>query len=419
MMHYKRFLVVLLSITAVLLLLPARPAHAAPLQEDEVIFGDSLTLVEGERIDGDLVIIGGELTMRVDSRVDGSVTVVGGPADVNGRIDGDLVVVGATIDLGENARVDGDVVSIGGRVEKAPGAQTGDVVQGLDLENIRAWRDIRLPFTSPDVGFRPRSVIWSTITTLGGSFLLALLGMVIVALWPSQTNEVGRTIVSAPVPSTGLGCLIYPLALSLALFILITICLAPFVPVVVLLLIVAILFGWIALGSLFGRWLARALGWHTASPVAATGLGVFALSILGAIVGAIPCLGSLLVLFISSAGLGAVVLSRFGTQHYGARPEAPVPPAPVDAMPLPADAIPPSRDEDALDVAIREAITSSPDIEVAGGSADDAASSEEGAGEEDVSPEAEAPGDEKAPPSREEPPQEDKPASEAPPATDA
>ena len=418
MMPYKRFLVVFLSITAVLLLLPTRPAHAAPLQEDEVIFGDSLTLLEGERIDGDLVIIGGTLTMHVDSRVDGNVTVVGGPADVNGRIDGDLVVVGATIDLGENARVDGDVVSIGGRVERAPGAQTGDVVQGIDLENIRAWRDIRLPFVSPDVGFRPRSAIWSTITTLGGSILLALLGMVIVALWPSQTNEVGRTIVSAPVPSTGLGCLIYPLALSLAFFILITICLAPFVPVVILLLIVAILFGWIALGSLFGRWLARSLGWHTANPVAATGLGVFALSIVGAVVGAIPCLGSLLVLFISSAGLGAVVLSRFGTQRYGARPEAPGPPAPPDAIPAPAETVPPSREEDALDVAIREAIATSPDIEVGEGSAADAASGEEGAREEGVSLETEAPADEQAP-SEEEPPQEDKPASDPPPAADA
>ena len=176
--------------------------------------------------------------------------------------------------------------------------------------------------------------------------LLALLGMFIVAVWPGQTNEVGRTIVSAPVPSTGLGCLIYPLAASLAFFLLITICLMPFVPVVVLLVIAAVLFGWIALGSLFGRWLVRTLGWHTASPVAATGVGVFALSILGAIIGAVPCLGSLLVLFVSSAGLGAVVLSRFGTTPYGAGPKAPRSPTPTDALPLPADVVPPSQEEE-------------------------------------------------------------------------
>lgn len=415
-MYYKRFLVVFLSIMAVLLLVPVRPAHAAPLLEDEVVFGDSLTLVEGERIDGDLVIIGGELTMRVDSRVDGSVTVVGGPAQVDGRIDGDLVVVGADVDLGENARVDGDVVSIGGHVQKAPGAQAGDVVQGLDLENVRVWQDFRLPLVSPDIGFRPRSVIWSTITTLGGSMLLALLGMVIVALWPSQTNEVGRTIVSAPVPSTGLGCLIYPLAISLAFFVLITICLAPFVPVVILLLIAAVLFGWIALGSLFGRWLARTLGWHTANPAAATGLGVFVLSIFGAILGAVPCLGSLLVLFVSSAGLGAVVLSRFGTRRYGLRPEGPMPPAPTDAMPLPVDVVPPSQQEDALDVAIREAVASSTEVEAA---EDSASAEQEDEVTESTSPEAEAPTDQTEPSTQEEPPQEDKPDGETPPPTDA
>jgi hypothetical protein len=405
---------------AVLILVPATPAHAAPLLEDEVIFGDSLTLVEGERIDGDLVVIGGELTMRVDSRVEGSVTVVGGPADVNGRIDGDLVVVGANINLGENARVDGDVVSIGGRIDKAPGAQYGNLVQGLELDNIDVWKDVRLPFISPDIGFRPRSAIWSTITTLGGSLLLALLGMFIVALWPSQTSEVGRTIVSDPVPSTGLGCLIYPLAASLAFFLLITICLAPFVPVVILLVIAAVLFGWIALGSLFGRWLARTLGWHTASPVAATGLGVFALSILGAIMGAVPCLGSLLVLFVSSAGLGAVALSRFGTKRYGARPEAPQPPAPTDATPLPADVVPLSQQEDALDVAIREAIESSPQVEAAEDSAEESAADEQdGAVEESASPEAEAPSDEEEPSVQEEPSQEDKPTGEKTPPTDA
>jgi len=317
------------------------------------------------------------------------------------------------VDLGDNARVDGDVVSIGGRVEKAPGAQTGDVVQGLGLENIRIWRDIRLPFVSTDIGFRPRSAIWSTITTLGGSMLLALLGMVIIALWPSQTNEVGRTIVSAPVPSTGLGCLIYPLAASLAFFILITICLAPFVPVVILLLVAAILFGWIALGSLFGRWLARTLGWHTANPVAATGLGVFALSVLGAIVGAVPCLGSLLVLFVSSAGLGAVALSRFGTKRYGVRPEAPQPPA--DAAPLAAAVVPPSQQEDALDVAIREAIASSPDKAAEAS----AAAEQNGSVDEQTSPETDVPDEQKEPSNEEEPPKEDTPAGQTPPPTDA
>jgi hypothetical protein len=140
---------------------------------------------------------------------------------------------------------------------------------------------------------------------------------------------VRSTILTAPWPSLIVGFLLYPLAGSLSLFLLITVCLAPFVPVVAIVLVAASLFGWVALGTLWGGWLMRLFKARRTTPIIVTGIGVFTLSIVAAAIGAFPCLGPLLSLAMSGIGLGAVVLSRFGTTRYG-KAQAPQPPAPSE-----------------------------------------------------------------------------------------
>jgi len=287
--------------------------YAAPNRGDEVLLGDDLTLREGEHVDGDVVIIGGNLTMLAGSLVEGSVTVLGGRARVNGTVEGDLVALGGSVDLGAQARINGDTVALGGRVRQAPGAQTGDIIEGPAIRNVR------IPFFSLNLAARPRSLIGATVATLAIAAIMALLGIAIGAFWPNQTTQVGETILTAPLPSLGVGCLVYPLSASLAVFVVITICLAPFVPVVALLVVAASLFGWVSLGGLFGRWLARWTGWRGAAPLTVTGVGVFALTVVAAVVGAVPCLGFIIVLGAASLGVGAVALSRFGTSPYGSR----------------------------------------------------------------------------------------------------
>ena len=157
------------------------------------------------------------------------------------------------------------------------------------------------------------------------ALILAALGAAISIFWPGQTTQVAETILNAPLPSLGVGCLLYPLAATLTVVVLITICLAPIAPVVILLVVAISLFGWVALGRLLGRWLARSTGWQGATRLAVTGVGVFILTIVAAIAGAIPCLGPILVLGATSVGAGAVTLSRFGTSRPGSPPsEVPV-----------------------------------------------------------------------------------------------
>jgi hypothetical protein len=356
MMWHRRLIIILLAIAALILLVPAGSAEAAPVQDDQVSVGEDLTLREGERVDGDVLVLGGNFTMREDSRVEGNATVVGGNAQIDGEIQGDLTTFGGHVTLSNLARVGGNVVALGGRVDEAPGADVGSIVQGPSVRNFRFWDGLRPTGFPRIIGTRPESAIFSALGTLMGTVILSVIGMAVYAVWPRQTDEVGRTIVNAPLPSLGVGCLIYPVAAFVALIILITICLAIFVPVVALLVVAASLFGWIALGVLLGRWLAGVTGWRTATPLAVSGLGVFILSFAAAILGEIPCLGSLVVLGAASIGLGAVTLSRFGTRRFGAPSDAAPVPAGPPAPPVPPETVPSTVPEDALDAAIREAI---------------------------------------------------------------
>ena len=308
-----RACVILLSLAALLLLAPATTLYAAPLRGDEVVVGDDLTLRKGEHIDGDLVMMGGNLTMQAGSRVEGSVTVLGGRVEIDGAIEGELIALGGDVALDTHARVKGEVVAIGGRVSQAEGARAGKIVEGLE---IRPVGKLRIPLFLPGTGLRSWSAVWNTVAALASAVILALLGMAVVTFWPTQTTQVGKTIISAPLPSLGVGCLLYPLAGSLTLVLLVTICLSPLAPVVALLLVTASLFGWIGLGTLWGRWLVRWLNWHRLTPALTVGVGVFSLTIGAAFAGAIPCMGPMLVLGMTSISLGAVALSRFGSSRY-------------------------------------------------------------------------------------------------------
>jgi hypothetical protein len=106
----------------------------------------------------------------------------------------------------------------------------------------------------------------------------------------------------------------------------ITICLSPIALLLGVALLAAGTFGWAAVGLLVGRRLLEAFKVKVITPLMAVAAGILLLSLLGAI----PCLGALVVIVAGCVGLGAVVLTRFGTQTYPlpVPPIPPVPPAP-------------------------------------------------------------------------------------------
>jgi len=127
----------------------------------------------------------------------------------------------------------------------------------------------------------------------------------------------------------------------LPLVLAITILLIPVSLIGIVLLLVAGLFGWIAVGLEVGKRLAEAFKWELQAPAAA-GMGTLVLTLVVGGLGLFPCVGWLAPFLVASIGLGAVMLTRFGSREYAsgaaavtAAPKPKLPPPPPPEPPAP------------------------------------------------------------------------------------
>lgn len=326
-----RWRVLLLSLALLVALGP--PVLADGGAGGRVIFGDSFTLGEGQRLNGDLVVFGGDVALLAGSSVRGDVAAFGGSVRVEGQVDGQVYAFGGDVRLGPNAIVTGDVAT-SGDVMRAPGA----VVRGKVMPVLR--RGVRLPLFSPWRGLaRFGWPLWqldgrwgldlgrwltTTARAVVNVLLMVALGALVVLLAPEPARRVGGALVTSPLPSLGVGLLTGVAAVLVVPILVITCFGIPVALLLVLILAIALLFGWIAAGLVVGERLLAAANAAERQPVLGVALGILALGILSAL----PCLGFLVRLAAGAWGLGAVVLTRFGTQSYVVSPPAPLPPLP-------------------------------------------------------------------------------------------
>jgi cytoskeletal protein CcmA (bactofilin family) len=334
--------VLLACLLGLLLAFSATPVFADG-NGGRIIFGESFTLESGEEMSGDLVVLGGNVVLESRSRVDGNVVVMGGSARVAGEVEGDVVTFGGNVVLRSTAIVDGDLVTLGGNVQREPGAVVrGSEVEGLEFEGFpRFWTFPTRVYTSrwTDRWF---SSIFDVFKAIFTALALAALGLLIVLFWPKQTKVVGQAILVAPLPSGGVGLLTGIVAVALMVLLAITICLSPVALLLFVALLAAGIYGWAAVGLLVGQRLLEAFKVRVITPLMAVGVGILLLSLLGAI----PCLGALVVIVVGCVGLGAVVLTRFGTQTYPLRTVVPpTPPVPVQPEEIAAVEVEPVAEE--------------------------------------------------------------------------
>jgi hypothetical protein len=157
---------------------------------------------------------------------------------------------------------------------------------------------------------------------------MGLLALLVVLFWPEQTARVRAAVSNAPGQSGALGLLTVVAVPVLIVIASLTICLIPIGFMAGVVLTAAVAFGWIALGELVGQRLAGALKLVNLSPAVAAGLGTALLSLAVAAIGWVPCVGWIAPVILAAVGLGAVTLTRFGTQPYfPSSPPAPMAPA--------------------------------------------------------------------------------------------
>jgi hypothetical protein len=288
-------------------------AFAGGLMQGRVVFGGTFTLTAGEVLDGDLAVFGGTAHLKEDSLVEGSVVVMGGNVEVDGEVEQDLVVIGGNANLSSSAVIGGDVWTVGGNVNPDGATIEGDLLTATNVEfpmDLVFSRDLRFPMR-----VLPFPVEARIVSYLFQSFMLAAVAVLVVVFWPKPTERVATAVFKQPVAAGGLGLLTFIIAPVLLLLFVITICLIPAAIVGALILLIAGIFGWVAIGVEVGRRLVHSMD-QEYQPVVAAGLGTLVFALVANGFSFIPCVGWLIPFLISAVAVGAVMLSRFGTQYY-------------------------------------------------------------------------------------------------------
>ncbi len=315
-MRFTRFLQTLLVVMTLLGM--AAPAFASGGQPPgQIIWGD-FTLQSGQTLDGDLVVFGGDVRVEADSTVRGSVVVWGGDVEIAGTVEQDVVAFGGDVRLRRTARIEGGLVVLGGKVDREAGAR----VFGQQLVNPPQWSrwgwvmipaypyfpSDGLPMLIFQVSVRGLEIFLRAVVMAGLAGLVAL-------LWPRAAARIGRSALEKPLPAFGMGLLTLVVGVLLAIGLTLTLCLAPVGIAAAIALVVAILFGWLAIGVTIGERLMPTLTSRPIAPFWTAALGAGLLALLSDLLGLIPCMGWIGGFLITCAGLGAVALTRFGTME--------------------------------------------------------------------------------------------------------
>jgi len=337
-MSHRKVGFVLLFVVALLAVLAA-PVLAQGTDPGKLVLGGTYTLSSGQHLRGDLGVVGGSATVEEGATVNGDVMVAGGALRIAGRVNGDIAVFGGSVTLERSAYIDGDLVNIGGAVQRNPGSTvTGDVREGGDLEFPMGPGPLFLPgmdrsTIGPEASLQQSPGQWLAlallrmIRTVIVILALAALALVVALLWPKGIERLGTTAMHQPVLVLLIGLLSWVVGLGLFVVLAVTICLIPIALLLGLVLGAAALLSWVVAGWLIGRKLLAMLNLRNATVVVEAAVGTLLLAVIYFLFGIIPCTEFIFGLLIVSLGLGAIVLTRFGTRPY---PVVPATAAPLD-----------------------------------------------------------------------------------------
>jgi len=274
---------------------------------DEAQVGDSVTVVGGNisidketKIGGGLVFGGGSIDSQAN--VGRGITGGGGAVTLDGIVAKDIQVGAGALTLGSGAKVNGDLIysseeeprfvgeaTVSGKIRKVIPSQLS-LAKELRPQYIRnVGQGI---FRGLTIGFR----IWSYFAAL-------IVGLVILKLFPKESQIVAETVEKKLFSSLGWGFLIFLLAGPAFILGMVTLVGIPLTLILFMLLLIDLYIAKVFIGLAIGNWLGRILNQKVHVYVSfAVGLAVYTLlhtaRYIGFFVEVVGCL----------AGLGALVI---------------------------------------------------------------------------------------------------------------
>jgi cytoskeletal protein CcmA (bactofilin family) len=269
------------------------------MQSDDgfAMFG-SLSVGPDETRRGDLVVFGG--AADVSGKLTGDLVVFGGTARVSGHVNGDVVAIGGVINLASTARVDGDVSAIGGVIHREEGAHIGGQSVSVGTGSLRFGRDMHKPDFRV---FRSGVKLSLLLTWLVFSFIIVLV----------LTRPIEHTVdtaVNRPVESVFAGFVFHVTVLLTCLVLTVVVIGIPLAILGVILWLMISVFGTTSGFVLMGRVVMNKFGKGHANIIVSLLIGFAVL----ALIRQTPFfIGWSIWQLWGMAGIGATVLSRFGT----------------------------------------------------------------------------------------------------------
>ncbi len=233
----------------------------------------------------------GSVIVEPGQVVQGDLTVIFGDATIEGSVDGDVNVVGGTAYVRPGAAITGQVNMVGGDVASAVVPWAGTAPYRDTTGDFRLiWR-----------------IVWDLVAVL---FFL---------IFPMRTRMAVERLENHPGLCAAIGLVGWVAVVPLAILLLCTILLIPFIAVEAVAVIAGLFLGKAALALLVGRRL-----WDVLSPK--TTPSPFAALIVGlALITAaelVPVVGAVVMVFVALIGLGAAILAFSGNSFVG--PRAPI-----------------------------------------------------------------------------------------------
>lgn len=309
-----------LFLLCVLAVVSAAPALASGTQKGgRTCFGDSATVAAGESVDSFLAF-GCNVNIEQGATVRGDVANFGGNLTLAGQVDGDIGMFGGNVSLEPSAVVHGNVAAIGGNVQRAKGA----TIDGGVTNNGGNFAPPQPPvFPDPTVVVGSRSTFGRVFdfgfNVLGGivsALAFAAIGALIVLFVPEPTRRIGNAVQAKPLNAVGVGCLTTLLVPILGVLLVVTLIGIPVAFILSFAAFAAWLMGMVSIGYLTGEKILQAFKARDVLPVVAVILGVIVLTLISQV----HVVGWFVSFVIGLFGVGAVVLTRFGTRVYPTPP---------------------------------------------------------------------------------------------------
>jgi len=322
-------------ILAALLFSPVNVLAQTPTSEpgtttngDKLVLGDTYRLESGDKLIGNLAVIGGTATLEEGSSMTGDVILTGGTMTLSGTVNGGFLAIGGAINIEDTAVINGNISLIGATIKKSPLAEiNGEITEqapkffDFDLSNPDG---LDIPFA------KQRNALEKMLQASLQALAMAALAVILGLLFPQQIKRVAAAANKEPLITGGVGILTLVIAPVVLVLLAITVILIPVSVLAALFLGLTVMYGWVSIGQEVGQRLAELFktSWH---PSIAAGIGTLLLGLVTGFANLIPCIGWLFGFLVALFGLGAVVISRFGSSKYADKmvkavmPSAPIP----------------------------------------------------------------------------------------------